>query len=152
MDIDHLAVAWLILAVVLGIAELLMPGVFLVFVAMAAAITGLTSLALPDLPLAGQLISLAAWSAVTIVIGRRWYQYYPVASEDPMLNDRAARLIGLIVTVTDPITGGRGRVRLGDSEWLALGPDLPSGANARIVAVEATAVRIEPVALPAPSA
>ena len=151
MSIDHLAVAWLILAVVLGGAELLVPGVFLIFLAIAAAITGLASIALPGLPLAGQLLSFAIWSAVTILIGKRWYRDYPVATTDPMLNDRAARLIGEIVTVAQAIDHGRGRVRLGDGEWMALGPDLPVGARARVVGVEETAVRVEalPPSLPA---
>jgi membrane protein implicated in regulation of membrane protease activity len=143
MSIDPLAVTWLILAVVLGGAELLVPGVFLIFIAIAAAITGLASIALPGLPLVGQLLSFAIWTAVTILIGRRWYHDYPVATTDPMLNDRAARLIGEIVTVAQTIEQGRGRVRLGDGEWMALGPDLPVGARARVVGVEETAVRVE---------
>lgn len=143
----HLALAWMVLAVLLGGAELLAPGVSLVFIAIAAAITGLTALAVPDLPLSAQLLSLAVWSIAAILIGRRWYRDYPVETADPMLNDRGARLVGEIVIVTEPIIGGRGRVRLGDSEWLALGPDLPVGARARVAGVEATAVRIEPLSL-----
>lgn len=143
MSMEHLAIGWLVLAIVLGGAELLIPGVFLIFLAIAAGITGLATIALPGLPLAGQLVAFAIWALVAVLIGKRWYRDYPVATADPMLNDRAARLIGEIVTVAQAIDHGRGRVRLGDSEWIALGPDMPVGTPARVVGVEETAVRVE---------
>ena len=47
---DHWA--WLVFAALLGIGEVLIPGVFLIWIAIAAAITGLAALALPiGLPL-----------------------------------------------------------------------------------------------------
>lgn len=134
--------AWLMLAAVLGIAELAVPGVFLVFVAIAAAITGLLALLFPALTLPAELVVFGAWSVVTVVVGRRWYADYPVETADPMLNDRAARLIGQVVTVVDPIVGGVGRVRIGDGEWTARGPDLPPGSAARIVGVTGTTVTV----------
>jgi membrane protein implicated in regulation of membrane protease activity len=139
---------WLIAALVLGVTELLLPGVFLVFLAIAAAITGIASLALPDLPAPAQFASFAIWSGVSVMIGRRWYRDYPVASSDPMLNDRAARLIGEIVTVDQAIDSGGGRVRLADGSWPARGPDAPTGARMRVVAVEGGVLVVEAVALP----
>lgn len=138
---------WLLAALALGIAELAAPGIFLVFLALAAAITGIATLVLPDLPLAAQLASFAVWSAATVVIGRRWYRDYPVATSDALLNDRSARLIGETVTVVGP-----GRVRVGDGEWFARGPDLPVGTDlpvgsaARVVGVSGLTLIIEPLA------
>ena len=111
---------WLLAALALGIAELLVPGVFLVFLAIAAAITGAALLAL-DLPLAAQLASFGVWSVVAVLIGRRWYTDYPVPA-DAHLNDRASRLIGQIVEVETPLLDGQGRVRVGDGSWPARGP------------------------------
>ena len=139
------AAAWLALALVLGIAELLVPGVFLVFVAVAAAITGAIVLALPEAPLAAQLGAFAAWSAVAVLVGRRWYAESPVATTDPRLNDRAARLIGEMVVVEQAIVDGRGRVRVGDGSWPATGPDLPVGGRARIIAIDGGILRVEPL-------
>lgn len=141
-----LAIIWLALALVLGVAELAAPGVFLIFVAIAAAMTGVLAFALPDLPLVVQLLSVAAWSLVTILIGRRWYRDYPVATADRLLNDRAARLVGETVTITEPIRGGKGRARLGDGEWIATGPDMPSGAHARVVSATGATIAVEPIA------
>lgn len=137
---------WLIAAAVLGIAELIAPGVFLIFLAIAAAVTGALALAVPGFGLAGELVAFAIWSAVTILIGRRWYHQYPVATADPLLNDRAARMVGQEVRVIEAIVGGRGRVRVGDGEWLATGPDQPVGARVTIAAVEGGVVRVAPLA------
>ena len=134
--------AWLIAALVLGLAELAIPGVFLVFLAIAAAVTGVTALAV-DLAPAAQLASFAVWSAVAVLVGRRWYRDYPQATSDPLLNDRAARMVGQPVTVSRAIAGGHGRVRVGDGEWPARGPDLALGATARIVGVADGVVLVE---------
>lgn len=141
--IANAAVIWLIVAAALGVAEVLAPGVFLAFFAIAAAITGLVTLALPDLTPTLQLASFTVWSAVSVAIGRRWYRDYPVAADDPLLNDRSARLLGEMVTVVVPITGGQGRVRVGDSEWSATGDDAPAGARVRIVGVRDTILVVE---------
>jgi membrane protein implicated in regulation of membrane protease activity len=138
------AVAWLIAALVLGIAELAVPGVFLVFLAIAAAFTGVMALAFPDLPVAVQLVAFAVWSVVAVTIGKRWYRDYPVEGGDPLLNDRAARLIGQIVIVETALVDGQGRVLVGDGSWPARGSDAAVGTRVRIVAVMDGAVAVEP--------
>ena len=137
--------AWLIAALLLGIAELMVPGVFLVFIAVAAAIVGSTLLALPDLPLAAQIGAFAAWSAVAVLVGRRWYRDYPVEGDAARLNDPEARLVGAVVTVERAIEHGSGRVTLGDGAWPARGPELTAGARARVVAVDAGVLVLEPL-------
>ena len=127
--------AWLIAALVLGIAELVVPGVFLVFLAIAAAVTGVAVYVLPDLPVSVQLGAFGVWSAVTVLIGKRWYRDYPVDGGDPMLNDRSARLVGQVVVVETAIAAGRGRVLVGDGSWPARGEDARVGARVRVAAV-----------------
>lgn len=136
---------WLVIGVVLAIAELAAPGVFLIFVAVAALITGVTAFALPDLPVLLQLLSFTLWSIAVVAIGRRWYVEFPVPSADPQLNDRAARLIGETVTVCEAIEGGAGRVRLGDGNWPAIGPDCAAGTRLRIAAVRGATLIVEPL-------
>jgi len=137
--------AWLIAALVLGIAELAAPGIFLVFLAIAAAVTGTALLALPELPIAVQLASFAVWSTVTVLIGRRWYRDYPVAGADPMLNDRSARMVGQIVIVETAIVDGRGRVLVGDGSWPARGDDAAAGTRVRITRVADGVADVTPV-------
>lgn len=137
---DHWA--WLVFAALLGMAEVVMPGVFLIWIAIAAALTGLVALALPiGLPL--QLLLFAALSLIAVWGGRRWYADHPVASTDPLLNDRTARLIGQIVTVVEPISGGEGRVKVGDSVWTARGADAAAGVRVRVTGAEGAVLRVE---------
>lgn len=136
--------AWLIAALLLGAAELAVPGVFLVFLAIAAAITAALALALPDLPAAAQLGSFALWSAVAVLIGRRWYADY-APDADPLLNDRATRLVGEIVTVETPLRDGQGRVIVGDTTWPARGPDADAGARLRVVRLEGGVLLVAPI-------
>ena len=138
---------WLAVAILLGAAELLVPGVFLIFIAVAAAMTGLAVLALPVLPPLLQLASFTVWSTVAILIGRRWYFDYPVATSDPMLNDRAARLVGDVVEVVEPIVHGEGRVRVGDGVWSATGPDAAAGARVRVTQVRGGKLVVESIPL-----
>ena len=136
--------AWLILAALLAIAELLAPGIFLVFIAAGAAVTGVVSLLLPDFNLVFEVFLFAASSAAAVAVGRRWYRQNPVPSQDPLLNDRVARLVGQVVTVVEPIASGQGRVKVGDGEWLASGPDAPAGAQVRIIGGRGGSLDVEP--------
>jgi inner membrane protein len=67
---------------------------------------------------------------------------------DANLNRRGAQLIGRQVQLAQAIEHGEGRVRVGDGEWIALGPDLPAGNWVRITGAEGTALRVEPLDQP----
>jgi inner membrane protein len=134
---------WLTAASVLGIAELVMPGVFLIWLAAAAALTGFAALVL-GIPLAFQFALFALLSLAAVYVGRRWYARHPVESADPLLNDRAARLIGETLVVVGAIENGRGRVAVGDSVWPARGPDAEVGARVRVVGADGACLKVEP--------
>jgi inner membrane protein len=134
---------WLIAAVVLGILELLAPGFFLVWIAAAAAITGVI-VALVPLELAYQLGLFVLLAFAAVFAGRYYYAQRPVTSDDPKLNVRAARLIGRTVTVESAIENGEGRVTVGDGVWNARGADAPAGASVVIVAADGTCLTVEP--------
>lgn len=135
---------WLILAALLGIAEIVAPGVFLIWFAAAATLVGVLTALLP-LPVAAQFLLFAASSALAVWIGRRIYARFPVSSADPLLNDRAARMVGEVVTVTDPIVAGSGRVRVGDGVWPARGGDAEVGTRLRVVAMDRGILLVEPL-------
>ncbi len=135
---------WMIVAVVLGAAEILIPGVFLIWIAAAAAITGLVTLVAGP-PVALQFTIFAGLALIATWGGRKWYVSNPVASEDPLLNDRASRLVGETVELTAPIVNDRGRARVGDSEWSVRGPDSPTGACMRVIGIEDGALVVRPL-------
>lgn len=135
---------WLIAAAALAGAELLVPGVFLIWIAAAALLTGLITLA-GDPGVAIQLALFALFSVLASLGGRAWYKANPVPSADPLLNDRSARLVGETVELTTAIVNGRGRARVADSEWNVRGPDASTGSCMRVIGVEDGALVVRPV-------
>lgn len=134
---------WLLVAALLALVELVAPGIFSIWIAAAAALTGVT-LIMFDIPLAFQLALFALLSIAAVAVARRWYERHPIDSSDPMLNDRTARLVGQIVTVTKTIEGGEGRVKVGDSVWTARGPDASEGERVRVTGADGQCLRVEP--------
>jgi len=133
---------WLLAAAVLAVVEIAIPGVFSIWVAAAAALTAVLVMAFAP-PLAFQLALFAILALAAVTAGRRWYDRNPVASADPKLNDRTARLIGTSVLVVEPIRGGQGRVKVGDGVWNARGPDAEAGTRVRIVHAEGACLHVE---------
>lgn len=122
---------WLALGLALAIGEMTIPGVFLIWLAGAAVVTGLVAWLVPlGLPL--QIVLFAALSIASVFAGRGWLRRHPVEEADPGMNDRGARSVGQVVVVTSVIADGSGRVKLGDSEWLARGPDAEPGTRMRV--------------------
>ena len=80
---QHAGFIWLILAALLAITELMIPGVYLTFVALGAAATGVLALLFPELGTIGQLVSFAAWSTVAVLIGKRWSTPTPFRAATP---------------------------------------------------------------------
>jgi len=133
---------WLIGGVLLLIAEIVAPGVFLVFIGAAAIATGLFAL-LFDLALAPQLALFALYSIIAVTVGRRVYANQHSDSSDPLLNDRSARLVGKSVTVVADVDEHGGRVRVGDSEWSARGGPAAAGERVRITGVDGNCLLVE---------
>ena len=134
---------WMIGGVLLLICEIMAPGFFLVFIGGAAIAAGLFTL-LFDLGVAGQLTLFAIYAAVAIMIGRKVYANAAVDGGDPLLNDRAARLVGRSVTVIQDVDQHSGRVRVGDSEWSARGGPGRAGERVRITGVDGNCLLVEP--------
>ncbi|MXP26561.1 NfeD family protein [Altererythrobacter indicus] len=141
---------WLTLGVVLAGLEMLVPGVYLIWLAIAAIITGLLTLAIePSLPM--QVIDFVFLALIAVYSARRYLRDSPIESSDPMLNHPAQRMAGKMVEVTQAIENGEGRVRLGDSEWLASGPDAAVGTKMRITGANGTVLLVEPLNLLPPA-
>ena len=133
---------WLIGGVILLIAEVIAPGFFLVFIGAAAVATGLFTM-LFDLGTVPQLALFALYALLAVLIGRRFYANRNADSSDPLLNDRAGRLIGKVVTVVEAVDQHGGRVRVGDSEWSARGGPATTGQRVRIVSVDGNCLNVE---------
>lgn len=134
---------WLIAGVVLAIAEIILPGFFMIWLAAAAIVTGVIAILLPiAMPI--QILLFATLAVAAVYAGRRWFALNPIESSDPKLNDRGARLVGETVTVVEAITNGRGRVKVGDGVWSAKGPDAAAGSQVRVTGSDGSTLLVEP--------
>jgi membrane protein implicated in regulation of membrane protease activity len=134
--------AWGILGAALIVVEILAPGFFLIFPALGAlAVAGL-ALVMP-FSLEGQIAAFAIATALLFALCFRIYRQL-TASEAPALVNSPNRLVGAAAQVEDPITGGTGTIRLGDTVWLARGPDLPRGAAVTVTRVDGTVLEVAP--------
>lgn len=137
--------AWLTAGLLLAAAEVIAPGLFLIWIAGAALLTGLACLLLP-MPVWAQFLLFAELALVTVLLVRTRLRDRRDGERDvPLPKDRVARLIGETVVVTQAIAQGEGRVRVGDGEWLARGPDAAIGERVRVAGLEGTALLVEPL-------
>jgi inner membrane protein len=135
---------WLSLGFVLGAVEMIAPGFFLMWLGLAAIIVGMLTWALPiSLPL--QVALFAIISVLTVYAGKKFLKDNPIESDDPMLNNRGARLTGEIVTVIEAITDSHGRVRVGDTDWSVRGADAAVGAKVRVIGADGAVLLVEGV-------
>ena len=134
---------WAIGGVVLLIAELLAPGFFLLFIGAAAIATGAFTL-LFDLGIAPQLVLFALYSALAVMLGKRFYAQPDTPDQQLGLNDPSKRMIGKSVVVVDPVDEHGGRVRVGDGEWNARGGPAAVGERVFVTGVEGNCLIVEP--------
>ena len=95
--------AWMILAAVLLVLEMLAPGIFFMWFGFAALATGLIVFRY-EIGWQWQLVWFGGLSLVTVILVNRYLRKYPLESEAPLLNQRAAQLIGQTFELVDPIT------------------------------------------------
>ena len=128
---------WMVLGFVLLTLEILVPGVFMLWIGLAALIVGALSLMFWS---AGfwiwqvQILVFLALALACALAGKKLMGGRRDDSDQPLLNRRGDQLIGRMATLTEPITNGRGRVKIGDTMWRVSGPDLPAGTKVRVKA------------------
>lgn len=130
--------AWVILAGLLGLAELHAPGSYLVWIALGAALTSAVH-ATFGFSLEGQIGTFVVTSALSCAAG--YFVYRRVGRRrhgEIALNDRCAAMVGSRGTVCEAFLNQHGKVRLGDSVWLATGPDLAEGTPIIVNGVRGT--------------
>ena len=133
---------WFIVAVALFALESVVPGVHFVWFGVAAVIVGALGLTL-DITWEWQLITFAIISCITVFFARRYAAPDMASSDQPDLNARATQYVGRVVTVEEAISGGRGKVRVGDTVWNAQGSDAPQGSRVRITGASGTCLLVE---------
>ena len=99
--IDHYWI-WIALGLLLAVLELLVPGVYLIWLAVAALVTGALAFVLPfGWPL--EIVSFVSLSLIAVYSARRYLNDKPIVSSDPLLNQRGGRMVGETALVVQPI-------------------------------------------------
>lgn len=133
---------WFIAGGVLLVLEVLAPGVFMLWLGLAAMLVGAISIFV-DWTWQAQFIAFAVFSVAAIPLWRRLSMQVGAATDQPFLNRRAEALVGRIFTLEKPIQDGSGTIPVGDTVWRITGADVPAGSRVKVVRVEGTAVHVE---------
>jgi len=134
--------SWMIAAAILFVLELLAPGIFFMWFGVAALVTGLIVFRY-DITWQWQLMWFCALSLASVLLANKYLRKHPLESERPLLNERAAQLIGKSFDLVDPIVNGRGSIHSGDTIWRVVGPELPQGTRIKVVGVDGSVLKVE---------
>ena len=139
--------SWMILGVVLLALEVVSPGAYLLWLGVAAILTGTLSFQFGDAAFWGwqvQVVVFLLLSGVSVLAGRRFFPATGGEDTDrPLLNQRARQLVGRVAVLEEPLVNGEGRIRLGDTLWRVTGPDLPAGTRVRVSSADGGQLRVE---------
>lgn len=119
--------------------EIVVPGVFLLWIGVAAILVGAISLALWE---AGfwvwqtQVLVFLALSLISAIVGKKIMTGRQDETDEPLLNRRSEQMIGRTATLEEAISEGYGRIRIGDTLWRVKGADVSAGNRVRVVAVD----------------
>ena len=137
-------IVWLILAAVLGVAEIMTTTLafgLLAVAAAAAAVIGAVGLALPFQIIAFVLAAGAGLGVVRPLAMRHIRQ-------PPLLKSGTSALVGRSAIVTEEVTGLDGRVRIGGEVWSARSYDessvIPEGSKVDVLAIEGATALVHP--------
>ncbi len=134
---------WWVLGVALVILEMVAPGTVLLWMGVSAGFTGLALFLLPGLAWEYQLLIFAAFSVATIFLSWKYLRKHPIRTDEPALNRRGERYVGRLFTLSEPIIGGRGKLKVEDTIWKVAGADLPEGARVKVTGVDGTTLTVE---------
>ncbi len=133
-------IVWLAVGLVLLVLEVLAPGVFMMWLGLAALGTGVATLS-AGIGFELQVVTFAVLAAISLAVGLR------IRRHPARLNTQQAGLAGRAATALT-FHGREGRVRVGDSDWAARVPtDVPQpdpGARLRVEGVDGTVLIVRP--------
>lgn len=141
---------WLVLAMVLGLSELLFLEFSCLMLAAAALVTAVFSLVVPGLW--AQTLVFAGCSFLLFLLLRPELLGRMARSSPETLNN-AARLVGQPVTVLEPVDSDHGLVRLDGESWTARtqAPEgMARGESGTVLEIDGATVLVGPSAGPVP--
>jgi membrane protein implicated in regulation of membrane protease activity len=132
---------WFVAGGVLLVLEVLAPGVFMLWLGLAALLVDAISLVV-DWPWKAQFVAFAVFAIAAIPIWRRLSR--GTRTDQPFLNRRADAFVGRVFTLEKPIVDGTGTIGIDDTVWRVSGPDTPAGSKVKVTRVDGAALHVEP--------
>ncbi|MEO1103899.1 MAG: NfeD family protein [Pseudomonadota bacterium] len=135
--------AWFIVGALFLIAEVILPGVNLIWFGAAASATGLLLFAVP-LEWQGQMVAFLVFAGLSVLFAR-FLAARQVDDGADQVNRGPATLIGRELALAEPIVNGTGRALYADGTWRVAGPDRPAGTRVRVIGIDASTLVVEPI-------
>jgi membrane protein implicated in regulation of membrane protease activity len=137
-------IVWLVLAAVLGVAEIMTTTLAFGLIAVGAVAAGVVGVAGGGLPF--QLIAFGVASAAGLGVVR------PIAvrhiKQPPLLRTGTSALVGRSAKVVEEVTDDGGKVRIGGELWSARPYDeslvIPMGSTVDVFAIEGATALVHP--------
>ncbi|MFA5984017.1 MAG: NfeD family protein [Methylococcaceae bacterium] len=135
--------SWWVIALALLVIELLAPGFFFLWLAIAAFLTGALLWVLPVLALESQCAVFAFLSILSILVWRRYGKAQQRVTDQPFLNQRGAQYIGRVFNLYEPIINGQGKIKVDDAIWKVQGEDCNISTRVKVTAVRGLVFDVE---------
>jgi membrane protein implicated in regulation of membrane protease activity len=136
---------WWVIAGLLLLVELILPGVFFMWLALAAAAIGVIDL-FADLSWQVEIALFAVIAVLLVLIVRPRVKF--TEGEATNLNQRMYDYVGRSYVLHEAIVDGRGKVRIDDTLWVVTGSDRDKGEWVKVKAVDGTRLIVEPAGKP----
>ncbi len=134
---------WWLLGLVLVVVEMVAPGFFLLWIGLAAGVTGLILFIAPGLGWEVQFVLFGVLALASVTGARYYARRNPIGTDDATLNRRGSQYIGHTFNLDEAIVNGVGKLKVGDGWWRAQGPDLPAGERVKVVGVDGNMLKVE---------
>ena len=136
---------WWVLGVILIAIEIFAPTTVLLWMGLSAITVGMILWAVPGMGWAIQLFIFSGLSFASVVVWKRVARKSDNITDQPLLNKRLEQYHGRVFTLEQAIQNGVGQIRVDDTIWRVIGPDLPEGSRVRVVGEESMSFIVEEV-------
>ncbi len=136
---------WWIVAGTLLLAEMALPGFFMLWLAVAAALTAIADLIF-HFSWMGEVLSFAVLSMLSVLASWRFVMNSRTTTSDsPHLNRKHSSFVGKTYALNTAITQGSGKIKVEDTLWDVDGEDAEAGARVKVVGIDGLRLRVERV-------
>jgi len=133
---------WGIIAVIFIVLEMFVPGAFLVWMGVAAAVVSIFMAIVPTMGWEVQFLIFAIVSIASIFGWRMYSVKHPTETDQPKLNQRGEQYVDRVFTLEEPVVNGQGKIKVDDSTWKIEGTDCEAGTKVKVIGVDGVVLKI----------